>query len=208
MIIIPSLKLYDKRFLCYWWYNYGTEGQGCNFPGTVLLAQLFFYNFAKEAIADTVGGGDDSPEFPVEVANRYYPEKYQVPVRLQQGQLSWFPYLPEEKFGHAFDMSPIIPSLVRRVLSSKKATLLPCPDELMYGVLLRLPSTHSFLAVFCRLLLDDPDQTAKWCQSEIKLIYKDRDKNDPANFRLNLFTICVGKIYHQILADRIVFVFK
>ena len=162
-----------------------------------------FYNFAKEAVAGAIGGGGDSPQFPVEVANRYYPEKYQVPVRLQQGPLSWFPYLPEDKFGHAFDMSPITPSLVRKVLSSKKATSAPGPDELMYGVLLRLPSTHSFLAtLFSRLLLDDPDPTAEWCQSEIKLIYKDGDKNDPANFRPISLTSCVGKIYHQILADR------
>jgi hypothetical protein len=103
-----------------------------------------FYNFAKEAVAGTIGGGGDSPQFPVEVGNRYYPEKYLVPVRLQQGPLSWFPYLPEDKFEHAFDLSPITPSLVRKVLSSKKATSLPGPDELMYGVLLRLPSTHSF----------------------------------------------------------------
>jgi hypothetical protein len=27
-----------------------------------------FYNFAKETIAGTIGGGGDSPEFPVEVA--------------------------------------------------------------------------------------------------------------------------------------------
>jgi hypothetical protein len=77
----------------------------------------FLRNFAKEAVAGTIGGGGDSPEFPVKVANRYYPEKYQVPVRLQQGHVSWFPYLPENKFGHAFDMSPITPSLVRMVLS-------------------------------------------------------------------------------------------
>jgi hypothetical protein len=44
-----------------------------------------FYNHAKEVVAGTIGGGGDSPQFPVEVANRYYPEKYQVPVRLQQG---------------------------------------------------------------------------------------------------------------------------
>jgi hypothetical protein len=139
----------------------------------------------------------------VEVPNRYYPERYQVPVRLQRGQLSWFPHLPEKKFGHAFDMSPITLSLVRRVLSSKKATLLPGPDELMYGVFLRLPSTDSFLAIlFCWLLLDDPDPIAKWCQSEIRLIYKHGDKNDPANFRPISLTSCVGKIYPQILADR------
>jgi hypothetical protein len=47
-----------------------------------------FYDFSKEAVAGTIGGGGDSPEFLVEVANRYYPEKYQVPVRLQQGHLS------------------------------------------------------------------------------------------------------------------------
>jgi hypothetical protein len=85
--------------------------------------------------------------------------------------LSWFPYLPEEKFGHAFDMFPITPSFVRNVLGSKKATSAPGPDELMYGVLLRLPLTHSFLAtLYSRLLLEDPDPSAKWCQSEIKLI--------------------------------------
>jgi hypothetical protein len=162
-----------------------------------------FYNFAKEAVAGTIGGGGDSLNFPAEVANRYYPEKYQVLVRLKQGYLSWFPYLPEDKFGHAFEMFPITPSLVRKVLSSKKATPSPGPDELMYEVLLWLPSTHSFLStLFSRLLLDDPDPTAKWWQSEVKLIYKDWDKNDPANFRPILLTSCVGKIYHQTLADR------
>jgi hypothetical protein len=75
-----------------------------------------FYNYAKEAVAGTIWGRSDSPQFPVEIANRYTPEKYQVPLRLQQGPLSWFPYLPEERFGHAFDMSPITPSLVRKVL--------------------------------------------------------------------------------------------
>jgi hypothetical protein len=74
----------------------------------------------------------------------------------------------------------------------------------MYRVLLRLPLTHSFLAtLYSRLLLEDPDSSAKWCQSDIKLIYKDGDKNDPASFRPILLTSCISKIYHQILADRI-----
>jgi hypothetical protein len=75
-----------------------------------------FYNYVKEAVAGTIGGGGDSPQFPVVVENRYYPKKYQVPVKLQQGPLSWFLYLLEEKFGHAFDMFPITPSFVRKVL--------------------------------------------------------------------------------------------
>jgi hypothetical protein len=127
-----------------------------------------FYNYANGVVAGTIGDGDDSPQFPVEIANRYYPEKYKVPVRLQQGQISWYPYLPKEKFGHAFDISPIDPGLVKKVLSSKKAPLLLGPDELMHGVLLRLPSIHTFLATsFSRLLLEDPDPSAKWCQSKI-----------------------------------------
>jgi hypothetical protein len=78
-----------------------------------------FYNFAKEAVAGTIGAAGDSPEFPVEVANRLYPENYQVPVRLQQDHLSWFSYLPEDKFGHAFDMSPLPLVLLGRFLVQK-----------------------------------------------------------------------------------------
>jgi hypothetical protein len=62
----------------------------------------------------------------------------------------------------------------------------------MYGTL--LPSTHSFFStLFSQLLLDDPDPPAKWCQSEIELIYKDGDENDQANFRPVLLTIVVSE---------------
>ena len=60
-----------------------------------------------------------------------------------------------------------------------------------------------FLAtLYSWLLLEDPDPSAQWCQSEIKLIYKDGDKNEPANFKPISLTSCVGKNYHQILADK------
>jgi hypothetical protein len=68
-----------------------------------------------------------------------------------------------------------------------------------YGVLLRL---HSFLAtLYSRLLLEDQDPSANWCQSEIELIYEDADENDPAHFRPISLTSCIGKIYHKILAE-------
>jgi hypothetical protein len=79
-----------------------------------------FYNYAKEAFAGTIGGGGDLPQFPVEVENSYYPEKYQVPVRLQQGHLSWFPYLPEEKFGHLLTCPPSPLVLLGRFLVRKR----------------------------------------------------------------------------------------
>jgi hypothetical protein len=86
-----------------------------------------FYSYAKEAVAGTIGGGGDSPQFPVEVKNRYYPEKYQVPVRHQQGPLNWFPYLTEETFRHAFDMSPITPSsLVKKMPPQRQVPMSLC----------------------------------------------------------------------------------
>jgi hypothetical protein len=82
-------------------------------------------------------------------------------------------------------------------------TSLPGSNELMYEVLLKLSSTHSFLAtLYSWLLLENTDPSAMWYQSKIKLTYKDGDKNDPTNFRPILLTSCVGKIYHQILVDR------
>jgi hypothetical protein len=105
-----------------------------------------FYNYAKEAIAGTIGSGDDSLQFPVEVANRYYPGKYQVPVRLQRGQLSWVPYLPEEKIGHVFDMSPI-------TLGSSRVLILTLLISLFFIILFTLklwPSldANTFFNVF------------------------------------------------------------
>jgi hypothetical protein len=87
----------------------------------------------KEAIAGTIGSGGDSPQFPVEVANRYYSEKYQVPVRLQHGPLSWFPYLLEEKFGHAFDMSPLPLVLSGRSLVKKRPPQRQVPMSVCMG---------------------------------------------------------------------------
>jgi hypothetical protein len=92
-----------------------------------------FHNYANEAVAGTIGGGGDSLQFPVEVANRYYPEKYQVPVMLQQGQLSWFPYLPEERFGHAFDMSPLPLVLSVGFLVQKRLPQCQVPMSLYMG---------------------------------------------------------------------------
>jgi hypothetical protein len=50
-----------------------------------------FYDFEKEAVAGTIGGRGDSPQFTVEVANRYYPEKYQVLVRAPAGSIELVP---------------------------------------------------------------------------------------------------------------------
>jgi hypothetical protein len=47
-----------------------------------------FITMLRKLLLELLGAWYNSPQFPVEVANRYFPEKYQVPIRLQQGPLS------------------------------------------------------------------------------------------------------------------------
>jgi hypothetical protein len=84
-----------------------------------------FIAMLRKPLLELLGAGvfHSSSQLKLQIGNGYpiktstfLKENYQVPVRLQQGPLSWFPYLSEEKFGHAFDMYPITPSLVRKVL--------------------------------------------------------------------------------------------
>jgi len=90
-----------------------------------------FITMLRKPLLELLGVGVIHPSSQLKLQIGTIPRKKQVPVRLQQGPLSWFLYLPEEKFGHAFDMSPISPSLVRKVLGSKEATSGPGPNELM-----------------------------------------------------------------------------
>ena len=41
-----------------------------------------------------------------------------------------------------------------------------------------------------------------WSQSTVTLIHKAGDTNQPENFRMISLTSCVGKLFHQILSDR------
>ena len=73
----------------------------------------------------------------------------------------------------------------------------------MYGLLRKLPTTHSFLAtVFSKILLETNDPPESWSSSNVTLIYKSNDLSKPENFRMIALTSCVSKVFHQILSDR------
>ena len=101
-------------------------------------------------------------------------------------------------------MTPIRPRDVRSVLQKKKASSAPGEDGILNGHLKHLDSMHIFLStLFSKTLLQSPDPWEGWSQSTISLIHKAGDTSNPKNFRPIALTSTVGKIFHQILADRI-----
>ena len=103
-----------------------------------------------------------------------------------------------------FETSHVKPRDIKNLLHNKKSTSAPGEDKITYGILAKLSSTHYFLAtVFSKLLLtnDPPDM---WSSSKVILIHKKGDTNEPGNFRMIALTSCVGKLYHQLLANRII----
>ena len=116
--------------------------------------------------------------------------------------MSWFPRLPEGE--KQFDMGPIRPRDVRSVLSRKKAGSAPGHDGILNGHLKNLESTHHFLAtLFTKTLLSSPTPWEGWGLSSIVLIHKAGDTGEPSNFRPIALTPVIGKLFHQILSDRI-----
>ena len=135
-------------------------------------------------------------------ANEWFKSRYSNPVSISRQAVSWFPTLPVGDVG--FDMGPIMPRDIKSVLSRKKANSSPGGDGLLNGHLKNLESTHHFLAtLFTKTLLSSPTPWEGWGSSSIVLIHKGGDTGDPSNFRPIALTSVVGKLFHQILSDRI-----
>lgn len=73
----------------------------------------------------------------------------------------------------------------------------------MYGLLKKLPTTHHVLATLFTKLIHTGVPPQSWSKSSVTLIYKAGDTHKPENFRMISLTSCVGKLFHQILSDRI-----
>ncbi len=70
-----------------------------------------------------------------------------------------------------------------------------------YFILIATATNHFMGTMFSKLLLSgDPPES--WSSTRISLIYKANDTNDPGNFRMISLTCTVGKLYHQIMANR------
>lgn len=74
----------------------------------------------------------------------------------------------------------------------------------MYGLLRKLPASHHFMATIFSMLIETGDPPASWSSSRIFLIYKANSTDNPSDFRMiSLTGTCIiGKLYHQIQADR------
>ena len=73
----------------------------------------------------------------------------------------------------------------------------------MYGILVKKPCTHYFLATLYNRL--DKNGTAPdiWGNSIVTLVFKAGKTNDASNFRMIALTSCLSKPYHAIKAERL-----
>ena len=90
------------------------------------------------------------------------------------------------------------------VASSSGRKRLRLEDSILNGHLKHLDATHIFLStLFSKTLLHSPEPWEGWSRSVISLIHKAGNTGDPKNFRPIALTSSVGKLFHQILSDRI-----
>ncbi len=114
-----------------------------------------------------------------------------------------FPYLPVvHDDAKPFNLGAIKPTEVKKILQAKNATSAPGPDGILYGIMRKLPATHHFMSTLFSKLLVTGDPPESWSNSRISLIHKANDTDIPSNFRMISLTCAVGKVYHQIMANR------
>ena len=165
-----------------------------------------FGNFSKRICDGKLDHPDTKPNFNKEAADVFFSNRYSIQTNIDVTRLNWFPFIHvDENEVTQFDVGPILPKHVKAVLLKKKSSSAPGPDGLLYGLLKNLPTVHHFLAtMYTRMLLESQDPPDNWSNSKVVLIYKSGDPGSPENFRMISLTSCVSKIFHQILADRLV----
>ena len=117
-----------------------------------------FWDFSSKACSGTLDTQPQKPTFTKDFADKFYPSKYSVSTPVDTTQLNWFPHIPIPDTAVPFDLGPVKPSDVKKILQNKNATSAPGPDGLLYGILRKLPATHHFMGtMFSKLLLSgDP----------------------------------------------------
>ena len=111
-------------------------------------------------------------------------------------------HVPSEDDLLQFDLSPITPSIIKKVLRKHPSSSSPGDDGITYHHLKMMPSTHHFLAsLFSKVLLCSHAPPTSWTHAKIIMIYKKGDTTDPANFRPIALTSVIGKLFHKILAN-------
>ena len=160
-----------------------------------------FWSFGKNVVNDEIYSTPKYPSFSKETADTFFPERYERPTPIDPSALNWFPYIPE-KLSSDFDLNCVKPKDIKNILRSKNSTSAPGPDGVVYGLLKKLPSAQHFMAtLFSKILITGQPPTS-WSFSKITLIHKKEETDNPANFRMIALASCVGKLFHQVLANR------
>ena len=163
-----------------------------------------FWEFSKKLCKGELDKKVIKPTFSKETADIFYSKTYSVPVEFNVDGLNWFPYLhtPHSKF--QFNNGYVKPKDIKNILRAKKSTSAPGPDGITYGILRKLPSTHHFLAtLYSRIIRNSPQTPTLWQLSNVSLIYKRNEPSNPKNFRMIALTSTIGKLFNQIISDRL-----
>ena len=160
-----------------------------------------FYRFAKEACGGTLFEQKIQPAFGKEVADEYFNGKYGAPKVLDESKLDWMEAPPPPTT--PYDRSAIRPCQIKRILKMKRPNSSPGEDGLLYGILYRLPSLHHILATLLTKMNESCLAPASWARSQVVLAHKGGEADDPSQFRMIALTSCLGKIYHQLKAERL-----
>ena len=163
-----------------------------------------FWDFSKKLINGSLYEAATTPSFTKETADTYYTSKYQTSTNTDISKLSW---IPKPQPGGSvtptpFNTNPIRPTDVKGALRRKSSNSSPGPDGVYYGMLKKLSCTHHFMATLFTKVMQSGIPPSNWTRSKVSLLYKSGDSTDPANFRMIALSNAVGKIYHQILAER------
>ena len=99
-------------------------------------------------------------------------------------------------------MSGYRPCDIKKALLKKSPNSCPGDDEILYGFLTRLPSTHHLLATMFTMIRKSSTAPDIWASSRITLIHKGGNKDDPTQFRMISLTANVGKLFHTLESKR------
>lgn len=109
--------------------------------------------------------------------------------------------MPAPEIDDEFNLSAITPGLIKHTLQKCSSKSTPGPEGITYLHLRKLPSTHHYLAtLFSKVLKNPTEAPPAWFSAELKLISKNEDPSQPANFRLIAMTSVIPKLFHKILA--------
>ena len=150
---------------------------------------------------------DAKPSFTMEVGLVHFQSTFQDSNGPQYSSVpAWvLETMPRPEIMTEFNISPVMPSLIKRFLRKLPNASAPGPDRISYLHLKKLPSTHHFLAtLFSNIILTNHRSPTIWCKGILRLIHKGGDTESLENFCPIALTSCVGKLLHRILASRLV----